>query len=55
MLAIKIIATICFVIAAVLLTYGGFQLKDDDKAGRSLMAYLLATEIIAIILTWKTL
>ena len=53
MLAIKVIATICFAVAAALLVIGGFQLEDDDDAARGIMIYLLFTEIIAVILIWK--
>lgn len=53
MLAIKVIATICFAVAASLLVIGGFQLEDDDDAAMGIMIYLLFTEIIAVILIWK--
>lgn len=55
MLAIKFIATICFAVAAALIVVGGFQLEDDDDAERGIMIYLLFTEIIAVILLWKSI
>ena len=53
MLAVRVVATVAFSIASFMLLIGGFRLSDDDKMGRGIMAFLLATEILAIWLTWK--
>lgn len=53
MLAVRVVATVAFSIASFMLLLGGFRLSADDKTGRRIMAFLLATEILAIMLTWE--